>query len=128
MTEIEIRDLKKTFHVGDVDVHALRGVNLRVEGGEFIAIVGPSGSGKSTLFNILGGLTPPTSGTVTIDGKDLTSITDSETNADAQDDGGVRVSEIQPFADVDRAGQHRNRAVTSQAGTARSGMRSSMSF
>src|SRR5882762_682416 len=78
MTEIEIRDLKKTFHVGDVDVHALRGVNLRVEGGEFIAIVGTSGSGKSTLFNILGGLTPPTAGRVHINGRDLTGITNAE--------------------------------------------------
>lgn len=75
---IEIRDLTKVFHVGDVDVHALRGVNLDVARGEFIAIVGPSGSGKSTLFHILGGLTPPTSGTVHIDGRDLTSMTDAQ--------------------------------------------------
>jgi putative ABC transport system ATP-binding protein len=74
---IEIRDLKKTFHVGDVDVHALRGVSLSVERGEFVAIAGPSGSGKSTLFHILGGLTPPTSGTVHINGSDLLAMTDA---------------------------------------------------
>ncbi len=75
---IEIHDLKKIYHVGDVDVHALRGVNLSVAPGEFLAVVGPSGSGKSTLFYILGGLTPPTSGTIHIGGRDLLKMTDAE--------------------------------------------------
>ncbi|HEV1287850.1 MAG TPA: ATP-binding cassette domain-containing protein, partial [Bryobacteraceae bacterium] len=75
---IEIGDLKKTYRSGDVDVHALRGVNLSVAKGEFLSVVGPSGSGKSTLFNILGGLTPPTSGTIHIDGRDLLKMTDAE--------------------------------------------------
>jgi putative ABC transport system ATP-binding protein len=75
---IEIRGLTKIFHVGDVDVPALRGVDLSVQRGEFVAIVGPSGSGKSTLFNILGGLTPPTSGSIHIDGRDLLAMTDAE--------------------------------------------------
>jgi putative ABC transport system ATP-binding protein len=76
MAIIEIENLRKTFRSGDVDVHALRGVNLRVEKGEFLAVVGKSGSGKSTLFHILGGLTPPTSGVVKIDGQNLTSLDD----------------------------------------------------
>jgi putative ABC transport system ATP-binding protein len=75
---IEIRGLTKVYHVGDTDVHALRGVDLSVAHGEFVAIIGPSGSGKSTLFHILGGLTPPTSGSVHLDGRDLLAMTDSE--------------------------------------------------
>lgn len=78
MTEIEIQNLTKTYRVGDVEVNALRGVNLKIEGGEFVAIVGPSGSGKSTLFHILGGLTPPTSGTVLIDGNDVVKMSEGD--------------------------------------------------
>jgi putative ABC transport system ATP-binding protein len=59
-------------------VHALRGVNLSVDRGEFLSVVGPSGSGKSALFHILGGLTPPTSGSISIDGHDLLKMTDAE--------------------------------------------------
>jgi putative ABC transport system ATP-binding protein len=75
---IQVRDLRKTYHVGEVDVHALRGVNLDVAQGEFLAVVGPSGSGKSTLFHILGGLAAPTSGQVLIGGVDLRHMKESE--------------------------------------------------
>jgi putative ABC transport system ATP-binding protein len=78
MTEIEVQNLTKTYRVGDVEVNALRGVNLKIERGEFVAIVGPSGSGKSTLFHILGGLTPPTSGTVLLDGRDLVKMSEGD--------------------------------------------------
>jgi len=74
---IQVGDLRKIFHVGDVEVHALRGVNLAVERSEFLCVVGPSGSGKSTLFHILGGLTPPTAGTVIIEGHDLLQMSDA---------------------------------------------------
>jgi putative ABC transport system ATP-binding protein len=74
---IQIRDLRKIYRVGEVDVEALRGIDLEVPRGEFLAIVGPSGSGKSTLFNIIGGLTPPTSGQVRVDREDLASLTDA---------------------------------------------------
>jgi len=75
---IEVHGLTKTYQVGDVAVHALRGVDLEVRKGEFVAIVGASGSGKSTLFHILGGLTPMTSGNVQINGCDLAGMTNAE--------------------------------------------------
>ncbi len=75
---IQAENLAKTYHIGKVEVPALRGVSLSVERGEFVSIVGPSGSGKSTLFYILGGLTGPTSGRVTIDGEDYSRLSDAE--------------------------------------------------
>jgi putative ABC transport system ATP-binding protein len=75
---IQIDGLTKTYQVGDVPVHALRGVNLEVRKREFVAIIGASGSGKSTLFHVLGGLTPATSGTVRINGRELAGMTNSE--------------------------------------------------
>jgi len=75
---IQVQGLTKIYHVGDVEVAALRGIDLEIERGEFVAIVGASGSGKSTLFHILGGLTPPTAGKVLIAGKDLAGMTNAE--------------------------------------------------
>ena len=75
---IQIRGLCKTYRVGKVDLLALRGVDLDVEKGHFLSIIGPSGSGKSTLFQVIGGLTPPTSGKVVVGGKDLSAMTDAE--------------------------------------------------
>jgi len=77
-TIIEIKGLTKTYQVGDVPVRALRGVDLEIRKREFVAIIGASGSGKSTLFHVLGGLTPATSGTVRINGRDLATMTNSE--------------------------------------------------
>src|SRR5450432_1523857 len=74
---IEIHDLRKIYKVGKVNVAALRGVDLTVKRGEFLAIVGPSGSGKSTLFHIIGGLTPPTTGQVRVADQDLAALTDA---------------------------------------------------
>src|SRR4249919_3106715 len=75
---IQIRNLVKTYRVGKVDVQALRGVDLNVEKGHFLSIIGPSGSGKSTLFHVIGGLTPPSSGTVVVGDKDLSAMSDAE--------------------------------------------------
>jgi putative ABC transport system ATP-binding protein len=68
---IETLDLKKSYKMGLVTVHALRGVNLRMRHGEMVSVVGPSGSGKSTLLNMLGALDTPTSGKILIDGVDI---------------------------------------------------------
>ncbi|MEQ8209204.1 MAG: ABC transporter ATP-binding protein [Lacipirellulaceae bacterium] len=71
------REVTKTYHMGEVDVQALRGVDLELYAGEFIVLLGPSGSGKSTLLNILGGLDSPSSGEVMFRGEPLTQFTDA---------------------------------------------------
>ncbi|MGA2972060.1 MAG: ABC transporter ATP-binding protein [Candidatus Bathyarchaeia archaeon] len=68
---VQTIDVTKVYRVGHVDYPALRGINIRIERGEFVSIMGPSGSGKSTLLNVIGALDPPTSGRVIIDGVDL---------------------------------------------------------
>jgi putative ABC transport system ATP-binding protein len=75
-TVFRARGLGKTYHMGDVDVHALRGVDLDLFAGEFVVLLGPSGSGKSTLLNILGGLDVPSTGQVWYHGQDLTAADD----------------------------------------------------
>jgi putative ABC transport system ATP-binding protein len=75
---IEISNVTKTYKIGNIDVRALRGANLVIQKGEFVAIMGPSGSGKSTLMNIIGCLDIPTSGSYLLEGIDVSKLKDNQ--------------------------------------------------
>ena len=75
---IETKNLNKTFKMGDLDIEVLKDINLSIESGEFVSIMGPSGSGKSTLLYLIGGLDKPTSGSVKIKGSELSEMKDKE--------------------------------------------------
>jgi len=77
-TILKTEDLTKHYKVGKVDVPALRGVSISIDEGEFVAIMGPSGCGKSTLLHLMGGLLSPSSGTIIIDGEDLSQVSDAK--------------------------------------------------
>ena len=78
MSLLEIKDIKRDFKLGSETLHVLKGINLTIEKGEYVALMGPSGSGKSTLMNILGCLDTPTSGEYILNGKDVSKMTDTE--------------------------------------------------
>ena len=78
MPLIETRDLWKTYVMGDEEIHALKGVSIAIERGEYVAIMGPSGSGKSTLMNLIGCLDTPTKGTYLLNGKEVSQMNDNE--------------------------------------------------
>ena len=75
---IELNDVHKIYRVGDIDIHALRGITLNINAGEFVSVMGPSGSGKSTLMNIIGCLDKPSSGNYILEGKDISVLTKDE--------------------------------------------------
>ncbi len=75
---IDVSNLKKTYHMGEVEVNAIRDINFTIDEGEFVVILGPSGSGKSTLLNLLGGMDLPTEGTVFVDNKEVTAFNDKQ--------------------------------------------------
>ncbi len=75
---IEAQNVQRRYRTGGTDVHALRGVSLRIDEGEFVAIVGASGSGKSTLLHLLGAVDSPDSGKVLFDGDDISGLTDAQ--------------------------------------------------
>jgi putative ABC transport system ATP-binding protein len=78
MALIETHDLWKTYTMGDEEIHALRGVSIEIEKGEYVAIMGPSGSGKSTLMNLIGCLDTPSKGTYLLNGKEVSTMNDNE--------------------------------------------------
>ena len=78
MNVIEVKDLEKTYHVGDIEVNALRGVNFTIKKGQFSAIMGPSGSGKSTLMHIIGCLDSPTKGRYHLNGENVAHLSDDQ--------------------------------------------------
>src|SRR5271169_5315787 len=104
-TVIQIVGMTKTYVLGDIEVHALRGVDLTIERGEFVAVMGASGSGKSTLMNMLGCLDRPTSGRYILEGEDVAQLNEPEL-ADR-----VRLSELQPAVANLGAGERRVAAV-----------------
>jgi len=75
---LSLKKVEKTYGAGTIKVHALRGIDLNIEEGEFVSIMGPSGSGKSTLLNMIGCLDRPTAGMIVLDGKDLSKLGDNE--------------------------------------------------
>lgn len=81
MPSVDIEGLTKDYQQGDVVVHALRGVDLQVERGEFTALMGPSGSGKTTLLNVIGGLDQPSGGKVVVDGRDVATMSKADRSA-----------------------------------------------
>src|SRR5713101_7499208 len=78
MALIETSDIWKTYRMGDEEIHALRGVSISIERGEYVAIMGPSGSGKSTLMNLIGCLDTPTKGSYVLNGKVVSEMNDDE--------------------------------------------------
>ena len=102
MTILETKDLRKVYGSGDTEVRALDGVDLTVEKGEFVAVVGTSGSGKSTLLHMLGGLDRPTCGTVTVDGKEHLRPEGRGADHLPPPEDRLRVPELQPGAGAER--------------------------
>ena len=107
MAVISVKDLTKTYIVGEVEVRALRGVSLDVQTGEFVAVTGPSGSGKSTFMHILGCLDRPTTGQYVLDGKNVSSMSRDELARDPQPQDRVRLPGFQPALAHDGARQRR---------------------
>ena len=105
MTALELRQVSKTFGSGATEVRALIDIDLSVQGGELVAIMGPSGSGKSTLLTIAGGLEDPTAGEVHVDGRDLADAVPQRAGSTAATVDRVRVPGLQPARWADGGGE-----------------------
>src|SRR5207237_178369 len=99
---IEINDITKTYHMGDLDVKVLKGVSFKVHDGEMVAIMGPSGSGKSTLMNTLGCLDKPTSGSYKLDGIETSTLNDDQLAVKLVRKGGAGSIHILPTLNRER--------------------------
>ena len=105
MSYIELKDVKKIYKMGEVNINALSGVNFSVEKGEFVIIAGASGAGKSTILNILGGMDTPTSGEIIVDGCNISNFNPRQlTTYRRYDIGFVLQSGTEPY----RKGKYRN--------------------
>ncbi len=88
MSFIELRDVVKTYKMGEVQIKAVDNISFPIEKGEFVVVVGPSGAGKTTVLNILGGMDKPTSGTITVDGVDISKFSEKDLTKYRRDDVG----------------------------------------
>ena len=107
---VEMRGIERTYVMGDNLVHALRGVDLTIDAGSSIAIMGTSGSGKSTLMNIMGCLDQPTKGSYLLNGQDVARLSKAAARRRARPDDRVRVPELQPAVAHERARERRDAA------------------
>ena len=89
---IKVADLYKTFFLGEIQVEVVKAINLSINKGEFITIMGPSGSGKSTLLYLIGGLDTPTSGKILINGKDISALSDKDQSVMRRDRKSTRLN------------------------------------
>jgi putative ABC transport system ATP-binding protein len=121
--QLEAESVRKTYRVGKTEVHALRGVSLRVEKGEFVAIMGPSGCGKSTLLHALGGLLRPSSGSIRVEGRELGTLSDAERTEIRRRKIGFVFQRFNLFPTLTVDGNLRLQERISLNGSARSGSR-----